>query len=123
MEHFFRSWLQLIDKTGKTTEDTGKDALDMSVTTVLFDLDGTLLPVNNSVICKMIVGAGAHDSPLCGCGRCPCGASRRRPLQIRKGDRKMKATGIIRRVDAGVIKTPGIYIAKARGNHLAFCVF
>ena len=26
----------------------------------------------------------------------------------------MKATGIVRRIDAGVIKTPRIYIAKAR---------
>jgi len=26
----------------------------------------------------------------------------------------MKATGIVRRIDAGVIKTPKIYIAKAR---------
>ena len=32
----------------------------------------------------------------------------------------MKATGIVRRIDAGVIKIPKIYTAKARGISLAF---
>jgi len=32
----------------------------------------------------------------------------------------MKATGIVRRIEASVIKTPRIYIAKARGKSPRF---
>jgi len=35
----------------------------------------------------------------------------------------MKATGIVRRIDAGVIKTPIKYIAKARWNSPRFLLY
>ena len=54
---------------------------------------------NSIVICKIIVGAGAHDSPSYDDGNVIAGRRGRRPLQMRKGDRNMKATGIVRRVD------------------------
>ena len=60
-----------------------------------------LLPFTdtNNVICKIIIEAGAHDSPLCDDGDVLAGRRGRRPLQMRKGERYMKATGIVRRVD------------------------
>ena len=44
----------------------------------------------NSVICKIIVGAGAHDSPSYDDGNVIAGRRGRRPLQMRKGDRNSK---------------------------------
>ena len=82
----------------------------------------------NSVICKIIVGekrppltrglsakltGGEKNYPSVTCGdSSPDKGSLWRCR--RKGERYMKATGIVRRVDAGVSKAPRIYIAKVR---------
>ncbi|MBE6719018.1 MAG: hypothetical protein E7574_07180 [Ruminococcaceae bacterium] len=59
----------------------------------------------------MIVGRGLAPAEKT---NAPNGGSKPPPYDVNEGDRNMKATGIVRRVDAGVIKTPRIYIAKTR---------
>ena len=56
----------------------------------------------NSVICKIIVGRGLAPAEKT---NAPNGGSKPTPYDVNEGDRNMKATGIVRRVEARVIIT------------------